>query len=102
MTDEVNQLAEKLSDKQAKGILLQWPTQPTNWFPDGQRWLRAQPTDGGRTGPRLLRPGLAETSPKTQPDGLWFALLQGQALSASIFVVEVCGTAQNLHDKRSR
>jgi hypothetical protein len=59
-----------------------------------------------RPGPRFYRPGSAEFSPRTQPDGLWlsfFARPGDQApVAVSAFAVEVCGSGQNLADKRSR
>lgn len=73
-------------------------------------WLRAQPTDPQETtrAPRLSVPGGREF--QTQPDGLWVTLgVEGNAPAsgrparfADCIVVESCGTAQNLNDKRAR
>src|SRR5438093_1347367 len=43
-------------------------------MPNGP-WLRAQPPDKVSVGPRLVRPGSVEFTPRTQPDGLWLAFL---------------------------
>lgn len=95
---------KRISDDEAKQQLLTWPRRPRTWFPDGQRWLRAQPVDGRSTAPRLNRPGVRDFTAWTQPDGLWISLANDttQPVSAALLVVEVCGTWQNLADKRSR
>ena len=90
----------KLSDAQAKAILLDWPTRTNIWPAPGGTgyWLQAQPRSGTRPGPRLSSPGA--TLFRTQPDGLWVFFHTFQ--SCDVVAVEVCGTAQNLNDKRSR
>ena len=90
----------KLTDAQAKAILLTWPTRTNIWPAPGGigYWLQAQPRSGSRPGPRLSSPGA--TLFRTQPDGLWVFFHDTQ--SCDVVAVEVCGTAQNLNDKRSR
>lgn len=90
----------QLSDKEAKGLLLRWPTRTKLWPPPKGRgfWIRGQPKDRNRPGPRLSSPGA--TLFTTQPDGLWVHF--NQAISCDVLAVEVCGTIQNLNDKRSR
>lgn len=91
----------RLSDAEAKAILLEWPTTTTKlWPPPGGvgAWVRAQPKDGKSAGPRIFAPGSKSFS--TQPDGLW-AHFNG-ITSCDIVAVEVCGSVQNLNDKRSR
>lgn len=92
----------KLSDREAKDILMKWPERPTRLFKlDTERtyWLRAQPPDGVTTGPRLVMPGSHEFS--TQPDGL-YVWIEGDLKFADVIAIEVCGVGQNLNDKRSR
>jgi len=92
---------EKLSDGDAKAILLGWPTRTRMlWPPPGGKgyWIQGQPKAGTKSGPCLSAPGA--TLFKTQPDGLWVHF-QGLA-SCDVVVVEVCGSIQNLNDKRSR
>lgn len=50
-------------------------------------------------GPRLRAPGATLFS--TQPDGLW-VWFGPRAEFVDVLAIEVCGTAQNLNDKRSR
>jgi hypothetical protein len=56
--------------------------------------------------PRLAVPG--SNVFQTQPDGLWLTFgsgrsdVQSRATHVDCFVVESCGTAQNLNDKRAR
>ncbi len=92
--------SEKLSDGDAKKLLLKWPTRTKLWPPPGGRgyWIRGQPSDGGKPGPRLSSPGAKLFT--TQPDGLWIHFNSG--ISCDVVAVEVCGTIQNLNDKRSR
>lgn len=100
-----------MRDDAAKTILLEgWRTTTTIWS-GGRRglwWLRAQPqaeSERARA-PRLNVPGSDLFA--TQPDGLWMSLgiLRGDTNAVAAFadcvVVEVCGTAQNLNDKRAR
>lgn len=98
-----------LSDAQAKAALRTWALVTRVWS-GGEYifWLRAQPNDVDDTqrSPRLTAAGSREF--QTQPDGLWITLggMGSQPVGTSTFadcvVVEVCGTAQNLNDKRSR
>jgi len=99
---------KKLSDTAAKKILRSWPShsgdvvKSTVWpTPHGVgAWLRAQPPDSSsQPGPRLRAPGATLFS--TQPDGLW-VWFGSEAKFADVLAIEVCGTAQNLNDKRSR
>lgn len=91
---------EKLSDKEAKDLLLKWPTRTKLWPPPEGRgfWIRGQPKEGERPGPRLSSPGANLFM--TQPDGLWVHF-KGTAC-CDVVAIEVCGTIQNLNDKRSR
>lgn len=91
---------EKLSDKEGKELLLHWPTRTKLWPPPEGRgfWVRCQPKDGGQPGPRLSSPGAQLFT--TQPDGLWAHFKE--ETSCDLVAIEVCGTVQNLNDKRSR
>lgn len=96
-------MVDKLSDADAKHILLtKWPAVTQMWpSDDGEgAWLRAQPVSG-TSGPRLSVPGARAF--RTQPDGLWL-YFNGDNREASVdaIVIEVCGSFQNLNDKRSR
>lgn len=91
-----------LSDKAAKKILRNlWPAATKAMWPvptSGRKWIRAQPKDGSKPGPRLSQPGA--TAFTTQPDGLWLNL---NGLSyCDVICIEVSGSIQNLNDKRSR
>lgn len=90
----------KLSDQQAKALLLTWPTRSKLWPPPGGRgfWIRGQPKDQMQPGPRLASPGAKLFT--TQPDGLWVHFTNAEC--CDVIAVEVCGTIQNLNDKRSR
>lgn len=90
----------KLSDGEAKAVLRQWPERTKLWPPPDGRgfWIRGQPRSGERPGPRLTSPGAKLFA--TQPDGLWVHF-SGSAF-CDVVAVEVCGTIQNLNDKRSR
>src|SRR5258706_872694 len=91
---------KQLTDREAKIILLRWPGRTkTVWpSPTGKGfWIRAQPQAGKATGPRLRSPGAKMFS--TQPDGLWAYFGQKYC---DLVAVEICGTVQNLNDKRSR
>ncbi len=93
--------ASKLSDAQAKTILLGWPGRTKSVWPSpGKKgfWIRAQPASTKMPGPKISSPGAALF--KTQPDGLW-VYFSGTEF-CDVVVVEVCGTVQNLNDKRSR
>jgi len=91
---------EKLSDSEAKAILLEWPGRTKIWPPPGGTgyWIRAQPKSGSKAGPTLSAPGASLFH--TQPDGMWLHFRNSESCDAVI--VEVCGTTQNLNDKRSR
>jgi len=96
-------------DDAGKAALRKWPTRTQLWSKPGSGvyWLRAQPKETGKkaTGPRLVAPGSKLF--KTQPDGLWITFgnddeTAGGARFADCVAVEVCGTMQNLWDKRWR
>lgn len=91
---------KKLSDSQAKAILLRWPGRTRLWPPPGGKgyWIRAQPRSGKIAGPKLSAPGAVLF--RTQPDGMWVHFRNVE--SCDVVAIEVCGTAQNLNDKRSR
>lgn len=94
---------EKLGDREAKNILLRWPTRTKKlWSTPGGRgfWLQAQPKPQGYKAktPTISAPG-AELF-KTQPDGMWVYLKYPDF--ADVVAIEVCGSVQNLNDKRSR
>jgi hypothetical protein len=96
--------SQKLSDAEAKLILLKWPTRTSElWAPPGGRgyWIRGQPGWGLHPGPRLSAPGASLFH--TQPDALWvyFRHIKSDRF-CDVVAVEVCGTVQNLNDKRSR
>lgn len=93
----------KLTDTEAKRILRRWPRRTKSLWPaPGNKgyWLRAQPRDrkGTVKCPTLSSPGAILF--KTQPDGLWVHF--NDIEFCDIVVIEVCGTIQNLNDKRSR
>jgi hypothetical protein len=91
----------KLTDGQAKKILLGWPRRANSlWKPpmDGGYWMRAQPKDGSAPAPIIRAPGSSSFS--TQPDGMWMCLCAKKY--CDVVAIEVCGTIQNLNDKRSR
>lgn len=93
--------ADKLSDRNAKQILLRWPRRTNSvWPAPGGRgfWIRGQPSQGTIPGPRISSPGAQLFA--TQPDALWIHFVNDDY--CDIVAVEVCGTAQNLNDKRSR
>jgi hypothetical protein len=93
----------KLGDREAKDILLRWPTRTKKLWstPRGSGyWLQAQPKGVGSTAPTptIRVPGAELFS--TQPDGMWVFLSDDSF--ADVVSIEVCRTAQNLNDKRSR
>lgn len=90
----------KLSDGAAKAILLKWPGRTKLWPPPFGTgyWIRAQPKVGTVSGPRLSAPGAVLF--RTQPDGMWVHFRSTE--SCDVVAIEVCGTVQNLNDKRSR
>jgi hypothetical protein len=90
-----------MTDKQAKAALRTWPEKLGSTWPtpdEGGRWLRARPKDGHETRPALHSPGVQLF--KTQPDGLWLYI--NNPIYADAICIEVCGSIQNLNDKRSR
>ena len=92
---------EKLKDSEAKAILLKWPASTAKLWPPPQgsgRWIRGQPVNGKASGPRISSPGAEIFT--TQPDGLF--IFFGGTESCDLVAIEVCGTIQNLNDKRSR
>lgn len=93
----------KLSDAEAKKILRRWPTRADSLWdsPTGTgHWIQAQPKpDGSKiTTPTIQTPGSKLF--KTQPDGMYAFL--NETTFADLICIEVCGTQQNLNDKRSR
>lgn len=93
--------ATKLSDAAAKAILLKWPGRTKSVWPAPTGigfWVRAQPVPSNVAGPKISSPGAKLF--KTQPDGLWAHFAETEY--CDVVVIEVCGTVQNLNDKRSR
>jgi len=93
----------KLSDGEAKAILRDWPTRADSLWdaPTGSGyWIQAQPKADGSTitTPTIQTPGSSLF--KTQPDGLYAFL--NERVFADLIAIEVCGSSQNLNDKRSR
>ena len=93
----------KLSDGEAKKILLNWPKRTKSLWatPAGVGyWISAQPTPAGGTvaGPKISSPGAKLFN--TQPDGMYAFMNEG--ICCDVIAIEVCGTVQNLNDKRSR
>ena len=93
---------KKLSDADAKKILREsWPTQTNDLWPapgGSGFWIKGQPRNHMGSGPTLSAP--RATSFRTQPDGMWVFFHDWR--SCDVVAVEVCGTVQNLNDKRSR
>jgi hypothetical protein len=101
--DEQIMTKDRLSDAEAKRILCKWPSRTRRlWKPPGGKgfWLAALPKVGNTTCPTIKSPG-AEAF-KTQPDGLWVYISPENSIFADVVSIEVCGTAQNVNDKRSR
>ena len=93
--------SKKLKDSEAKRILLKWPMRTKRLWPvPGSEgfWIRGQPKDTKAPGPTISSPGAVLF--KTQPDGLWAYF--GNTESCDVVAIEVCGSIQNLNDKRSR
>ena len=94
------------TDKQAKAILRDpnyWPVRTQHWgvAKDTEYWIRCRPQDSEgdqRPYPMLSLPGAKLF--KTQPDGMW-VYFRG-ADCADVLAIEVCGSMQNLNDKRAR
>jgi hypothetical protein len=80
-----------------------WPNRPTSW-PGGKRWLRGRPGAEGET--RLPSLNRAVTGAVSEPDGLWIGFVNRPQdelpVAVDLFAIEICGTDQNLYDKRSR
>ena len=101
---------KNLSDAEAKLQLARWPERPRQggWFGGehyAHNWVRAQPKLGDATAPRLFRlTGSSTRSGRTQPDGMWIYLHadDDELFSAAVFVIEVCTSVGNLHNKRTR
>ncbi len=95
--------ADRLSDSEGKALLRKWPSVTSKWSvrEGGSRWLRAQPIPHPRPSfrsPWLSVPGAGLFS--SQPDGLWVSF--PARTFCDLIAVEVCGSVQNLNDKRSR
>lgn len=93
----------KLRDRDAKDLLLKWPTRTKKLWstPNNQGyWIQAQPKPYGENyaTPTIRVPGASLFT--TQPDGLWVYIKDDEF--ADIVAIEVCGSSQNLNDKRSR
>ncbi len=92
---------EKITDKKAKFILDdKWPE-----FTDrivshlrGHHCIRARPSNSKSPLPQIISGG--SWMNKIQPDGLYIYFWPDSF--ADIFCIEVCGSVQNLHEKRSR
>jgi hypothetical protein len=94
---------DKLSDAEAKAILCKWPSRTKKlWRPPENKgfWLAALPKVGKATCPTILSPGAGAF--RTQPDGLWAYIRPNKSMFADVVSIEVCGTMQNVNDKRSR
>jgi hypothetical protein len=92
--------AARLTDKQAKEVLLKWPKRTKTLWRTPKNigyWIQAQPVTTG-TSPTLILPGAKNY--KSQPDGLWVYFHDLNFVD--IICVEVCNSIQNLNDKRSR
>lgn len=94
------------SDDQAKDILRDsqyWRTRTQKWgvAKPVEYWIRCRPSDAKtdkRPLPTLCLPGANLF--QTQPDGMWI-YFRGTSC-VDVLAIEVCGTMQNLSDKRSR
>lgn len=91
-----------MKDSVAKKILLKhWPDYGGAVWPVPGRngsWARARPAPHGSASVQLKSPGAQLF--KTQPDGLWLFVCSPDFVDA--IAIEVCNSAQNLADKRSR
>ena len=91
---------ETVNDSEGKAILRQWPGRTHLWPVAGGvgYWIRLRP--GYRSPmPTLSAPGADLFA--IQPDGLWAYLSVNRGF-ADVICIEVCGSLQNLNDKRSR
>lgn len=89
-------------DTLAKEALREWPACSRGLWPpstDGGAWLRAQPSDGESTGPRLVAAG--SDAFRTQPDGLWLFIAKAEGFVDCV-AIEACSSSQNFSDKRAR
>jgi hypothetical protein len=80
--------AKKLTDAQAKTILLKWPMRTKSVWPapGGKVFgVRGQPRSGKAAGPKLASPGADLFT--TQPDGLWVHFANTE--SSDVVAVEV-------------
>ncbi len=93
----------RLTDTEAKDIMRRWPAaSKVLWGNTAQRpWLRAQPKseNSEATTPCLKTAG--SSALVTRPDGMWFRVCSDDE-SVDVLCIEVCGTLQNLSDKRAR
>jgi hypothetical protein len=96
--------SSKMLDSMVKARLKQWPQRPPGVAPapfGRDTWLRGRPGAGEAGHPFLKLPGTPRW--RTLPDGLWLNF--GGTLVdpfVDIVAIEVCGSLQNLLDKRSR
>lgn len=94
------------NDTEAKAILRDtsyWPTRTQQWgvARNSEYWIRSRPSDAANDKkplPKLSLPGAELFT--TQPDGMW-VYFRGLTC-VDVLAVEVCGSMQNLNDKRSR
>jgi len=94
----------KLTDAQAKAILREWPTRTHKLWPTPKEtlyWIQAHPKILNSTikSPSLGPP--ATTNFHTHPDAMWICFDPALRF-CDIMSIEVCGSEQNLHDKRAR
>lgn len=108
--------SQKLSDSEAKDILRKWPQVTSKLFvtPSGDgNWLRAAPKSDKVDGKDRILPKIHSLGSSglltTHPDGLYvvFSYDKGddgiaETPYADVISIEVCGSLQNLGDKRSR
>jgi hypothetical protein len=92
-----------LTDQEGKNTLRHWPTRIKRlWGTPSTHgfWIRAQPKLPAEKhpSPTIRVPGARLFT--TQPDAMWVFLAGDEYADA--MVVEICGSAQNLNDKRSR
>lgn len=106
----------KLSDREAKNILRKWPDVTKELFippTDQSVWFRAAPKSDRADGHDRILPKIHTLGSMrqltTHPDGLYIALSfdkndkkEEEFPYVDVISIEVCGTTQNLSDKRSR
>lgn len=91
-----------LTDADATKAMASWPESTNDLLggSDKQTWIKARPKKNKHaTAPCLRNAGT--TALATRPDGMWIHILPNID-AADVFCVEVCGSLQNLQDKRSR